>query len=184
MIASFCSHSSIGFCGSRSLSGPPFALARSVALSVAGSEAAVLVGCAPGADLAVRQGAGRRCRVFSVRSGRYGAGRGAYVRRSVDFVRALARAHGSLLVGFPGRACPDDLVPSGIPRRCFAGFGSGSWASLALAAGLEVPVVVFGLACSSLPVWRGSWTPVRVGAFDGGFRFVPGAGAPRQLSLF
>lgn len=172
---------SVGFCGSRFLSGPDFTRVRSIARSVAASKVPVLAGCASGADLAARQGAGRSCRMFSVRSGRYGAGRGAHVRRSVDFVRTLAREGAPILVGFPDRPCPSGLTPSGSPRKCFAGFGSGTWASLALAVGLDVPVVVFG---PFLPAWRGSWVPVRAGLFAGGFRFVPSARAPRQLSLF
>ena len=40
-------------------------------------------------------------------------------------------------------------------HQCFSGKGSGTWATSALAAGLGVPVVVFGSV--ALPQWGGTW---------------------------
>ena len=49
----------------------------------------------------------------------------------------------SLIVSFPGRACPGRLSPSADSRACFCGTGSSSWATLSLAAGLGVPCLVW-----------------------------------------
>jgi hypothetical protein len=64
------------------------------------------------------------------------------VARSVACVRACAAARG-VWCAFPAQACPTGLRPSVQASACFAGFGSGTWASLALALGLGLPAVVF-----------------------------------------
>jgi hypothetical protein len=80
--------------------------------------------------------------VFSVSSGLWGAGRGAFAGRSAACIRAVSAA-GGLWVSFPSSPCPAGLVPSSSSSRCFCGSGSGSWASLAFALGLGVPCLVF-----------------------------------------
>lgn len=168
----------VGFSGSRSL---PASAGRSVPAlvsSVLASGRGVAVGCAPGLDSLVRS-ACPSAEVFRVA----GAGRGAFAARSVACVRAVAASgSGAGWVSFPGALCPRGLVPSSTQSACFCGLGSGSWASAALAAGLGVPLVVFGLPVNSLPSSWGSWVPAAAsGPWSSGFRLVPGQ---EQLSLF
>lgn len=99
-----------------------------------------------------------------------------------------ASGAGRGFVGFVSSPCPTGLVPSPSPSACFSGFGSGSWASLALAVGLKLPVVVFPVSPSGygrspgLPAfWPGSWIPLS-GVWAGGFRFAPVP--PPQGTLF
>lgn len=179
---------SFGFSGSRSLAGAQAALCQSLARAAVRSGASVLTGCAPGADLAARVGAGPAAQVFRVSGGPGHLPRSAFALRSVEFVRTLAGSPSPVLVSFPGRPCPAGLGPSASSRICFSGFGSGSWSSAAFAAGLGVPVVVFGLPASSLPPWPGRWEIVRSGLLAGGSQFCPAAvpqsaGSP-QVSLF
>ena len=152
------SFSSFGVCGSRVAGSPASVLAFSVVPEVA-RLGAVSCGCARGVDAVARPFASSVFRVSS-----FGRGRWAYVARSVAFVQALSASPAPLLLCFPSGACPAGLLPSARSSRCFAGFGSGSWASAAFAVGLAVPVVVFGLPFSSLPAWSlfGGWSPVSV----------------------
>ena len=166
--------SAVGFSGSRSV--PCSESARAIRSAVVAVPAGVpvLVGCAGGVDALVRSLV-PSAEVFSVASGRWGVGRGAFAARSAACVRAVAAA-GGVWCSFPSGACPAGLVPSPSQSRCFSGFGSGSWASLAFAAGLGLPCLVFLPPGLSAPA---------------GWGFVPGAGgwfllpAPAaQLSLF
>lgn len=170
-----------GFCGSRSLA-PSFApLVARVVSACAARGAPIAVGCARGADEFVRAAAPSAV-VFAVGSGAFGRGRGAFAARSVALVRAVAAAGGTF-VGFVSAPCPAGLAPSSSPSVCFRGLGSGSWASLAFAAGLGLPVFVFlcGTA-AALPAWPGgSWTLVEAGALAGAWRWSPSA---RQGALF
>ncbi len=126
----------VGFSGSRSL--VPDVL-RFVVAFVRAEGAEVFVGCARGVDGFVRsEFPAERLRVFEVRV----RSRSGFAERSVRFVRALAGS-GGVLVSFPGRACPGVLSPSAEESACFCGSGSGSWASLALAAGLGVRCLVW-----------------------------------------
>lgn len=79
--------------------------------------------------------------------------------RSTALVKAVkGGGRGSALVGFPGGACPRSVKPA---RSWPGGSGSGTWASLGLAAGLGVPVLVFPPAGVSLPShWGGEWVRV------------------------
>jgi hypothetical protein len=163
----------VAFSGPRDL--PP-ACAPVVAGTVARVLAAgsvVAVGCARGADEYVR----RACpvaQVFSVASGRFGSGVAALVRRSVALVEALEANEDPALVAFVSSACPPGLVPSPRPGRCFAGFGSGTWATVALAAGKGIPVFVFwfGPGAPALPGWR-AWRLVSDGPLAGAWRWQP-----------
>jgi hypothetical protein len=169
----------VGFCGSRRL-GSSWASVVSRCVSAVGrSGRAVAVGCAAGADafaLSAARRAGLPVSFFSVASGSFGSGRSAFARRSSAFVSAVAASgSGCGLVAFVSASCPAALFPSPVAARCFAGFGSGSWASVALAVGLGVPVVVFPVGgASALPSgWSGSWVACSSGVWSGGFSFVP-----------
>lgn len=134
----------LGFSGSRSVVPP---VLSAVLLLVARSSCMVFVGCALGVDGMVRAELGaHRLRVFTVCRD---SGRGGFAARSIDFVDSLAAASGSLL-SFPSGVCPVGLVPSYSASRCFSGFGSGSWATLAWAVGLGVPCFIF-LGVSGAP---------------------------------
>ena len=162
----------VGFSGSRSLSGAGLAALTSLfPLVPAGCH--VVVGCAAGADLAVRSAFGddRLC-LFAVDSGRFGTGRAAFARRSVAIVEAVPP--GGLLVVVPGSV---SLPPGVIPSRSFRGGGSGSWGSAALALGTGRRVLLWLPIGVVPPVWAGvSWSAV--GSWWLG---VAGSG---QLSMF
>lgn len=171
----FSRFSSFGFSGSRS-GVSPAVLSSVVGLVPSGS--AVFVGCAAGVDGFFR-GAFPSAVVFSVSSGRWGRGRGAFAGRSAACVRAVSAA-GGLWVAFPALGCPAGLVPSASSSRCFCGSGSGSWASLAFALGSGVPCLVF--APAGVPAgWGFSSVPGCPGWF--GCPVALGS-APVQLSLF
>lgn len=133
----------VGFSGSRSLLPCSVSALRRVAVSVPAS-ASVFVGCAAGAD-AVARGLFPAAQVFSVASGRWGAGRSAFARRSVAVVSAVLSAGGSagLWCFFPAAQCPGGLLPSARSSRCFCGLGSGSWASAAFALGSGLSLLAF-----------------------------------------
>lgn len=176
----------VGFTGSRTLPASWSSQVSAVVASVQGSGRQVAVGCAAGADALVRVAAPGAL-VFSVSGGAFGSGRSAFARRSAALVQVVAGSGpGAGFVGFVAGPCPVGLVPSPSSSACFQGFGSGSWASLALAAGLGLPVIVFwcsSAAVSLAPSW-GSWLPAaQSGPFASGWRFVPNSG-PVQQSLF
>lgn len=163
--------SAVGFSGSRS--SVPSACASVVPLVLSGCP--VFVGCAPGVDGFFRA-AFPSASVFAAAS--FGSGRGSFAARSVAVVRAVAAAgasagSGGLWVSFPSGACPAGLAPSASSSRCFSGSGSGSWASLAFAAGSGLSCLVFGFA----PPASWGFSPL-----GGGWWWL---GSPvRQLSLF
>lgn len=165
----------VGFSGSRSLPASFGGLVGQLVLSVLDSGRGVAVGCAPGLDSMVRSHApGAQVFVVKGRGARY------FASRSIECVRAVGSSGaGSGWVSFPGCKCPAGLLPCSNP---FRGFGSGSWASSALAAHLRVPVVVFGVQVEDLPSSWGSWVPAaESGIWSLGFRLVP---VTSQLSLF
>ena len=136
----------VGFSGSRSLPSQSAIALRSVAALVSPS-AVVSVGCARGADSLARS-LFPHAHVFSVASGRWGSGRGAFARRSVACVSSVAPA--GLWCFFPAGPCPAGLLPSPSSSRCFCGLGSGSWASAAFALGSGLAVLCFlppGVPC-------------------------------------
>ncbi len=171
----------VGFCGSRSLPSAFSPLVSSCVSSVVAAGRGVAVGCASGADrfaLSAARSLGASVSLFSASS--FGSGRAAFARRSAAFVSAVsASGVGCGLVAFVSSPCPSALAPSSVASRCFAGFGSGSWASVAFAVGRGVPVVVFPCVSvgvsplSVLPAWSGSWVVAGSGFWSSGFRFVP-----------
>ena len=153
----------VGFSGSRRV--VP-AVLPSVLRGV-GSSSVVLVGCARGVDAAVRGGLSGRCRLRVFRAATFGSGRASFARRSAALVRSVVWSGGCLFV-FPASRCPAGLVPSAVARACFAGFGSGSWASAALAAGLGGRVCLWLPPVFSVPASWG-FRPVGGGWWFFGF---------------
>lgn len=154
----------VGFSGSRSV----VPRACGVVAAVVPAGCPIFVGCAAGVDEFFR-GAFPSARVFSAAS--FGSGRGSFAARSVAVVRAVQSA-GGVWVCFPSGVCPAGLAPSASSSRAFCGAGSGSWASLAFAAGLGLPCLLGAGEFSPPVVWgfaslgRGWWfrsAPVPVG---------------------
>lgn len=145
------------------------AVCRSVVLAGRG----VAVGCASGADRFARAAAPSAV-VFSVASGRFGSGRAAFARRSAALVQFVAAGGpGSGFVGFVSSPCPAGVAPGRVWRS--GSPPSGSWSSLALAAGLGLPVVVFwcGGGAPVLPSSWGRWVAAAAaGPWAGGWRLV------------
>lgn len=167
------SAAAVGFSGSRSVPCAESVAAVRRAVAAVGAGVPVSVGCASGVDELVRSLC-PRARVFSVAEVGF-SGRGAFARRSQLCVESVA-VPGGVWVSFPGGACPAGLLPSASLSRCFSGFGSGSWASLALAAGLRVPCLLF------LP--PGVAAPAGWGFVAGGGGWFFRAAPAVQLSLF
>jgi hypothetical protein len=147
----------IGFSGSRSLAGEGLAALTSL-FPLVPRGCHICVGCAAGADAAVRDAftsCGRVC-LFSVDSGHWGSGRAAFARRSAAIVGAVPPD--GLMVVVPGSVCP----PAGVvPSRSFSGGGSGSWGSAALALGTGRQVLLWLPVGAVPPVWGGvSWSAV------------------------
>ncbi len=166
----FSRFSAFGFSGSRS--SVPAGCSVAVAAVPPGSK--VVVGCARGVDGFFRS-AFPGAEVFSVSSGRWGRGRGAYAARSVACVDAVAIASG-LWVSFPASECPVGLLPSAKSYKCFSGSGSGTWASLAYALGCGIACLVY--SPFGVPA---SWGLEPVLDCPGWFSSSPSA---IQLSLF
>ena len=171
----------VGFCGSRSLVSSP--LVAPVVGSVLRSGRGVAVGCAAGADALVRAAA-PGCAVFSAAAFPGLPARAALAARSAALVSAVAASGvGAAFVGFVASGpCPAGLLPARSASRCFAGFGSGSWAALAFAAGVGLPVVVFPVGGPAwLPLAWGAWSPAAAsGVWASAWRLTP----PRQASLW
>lgn len=79
----------------------------------------------------------------------------ALAQRSTRMVMALAAARdlgrAVVLHAWPTRSFPEGLAPSrSWPRNTS---GSGSWGSIALAVGLEIPVMIYPLGEIVLPDW-------------------------------
>ena len=143
--------SSVVFSGSRSFS--PSVFDPGALFSLVPSGCSVSVGCASGFDASVRSFFPFAI-VFRARS--FGVGRSSFARRSVALVASLFGSSAPLVVVVPCAPCPVGLVPSSRSGRCFAGFGSGSWASASFAVGSGLPCAVWVGAGASVPVgWVG-----------------------------
>ncbi len=175
----FSQFSCFGFSGSRQWLGSFAPLAAAADCVPAGAR--VLVGCAPGVDAFFRSRF-PSAEVFSVASGRWSRGRGAFAGRSIACVSGVVGGvGGGLWVSFPSSPCPAGLSPSASSSRCFSGSGSGTWASLAYALGSGVPCLVFLGQILCPPGWGLSPVPGYPGWFS--CSLVLGH-APVQLSLF
>ena len=139
----------IGFSGSRKPSPASLSAFHWLAGQVP-SIALVVVGCAPGIDQAARL-AFPSAQVFHASS--FGSGRGSFAARSIACVRSVV-ASGGLWASFPAAPCPGGLLPSAKSSKCFYGSGSGTWASLAFAAGSGLPCLVYLPSGLSAP---GGW---------------------------
>lgn len=138
----------VGFSGSRASAS---AVAAAEALFPLVPESAkVLVGCAPGVDLATRLYF-RNAEVFEVKEFGGLNFRAALAARSAAMVKKL-HSLGGLLIAFPSGVCPSAVRPS--PR--FFGSGSGTWGSIAFAAGIGCPVLVVLPQGISVPPWLSS----------------------------
>ena len=181
----FAGVSSVGFSGSRSAS-PVASAALSALLPLVPAGVRLSVGCARGVDLAVRSffAGSSSLLVFSVASGRFGAGRSAFARRSSRCVSSVAAGSRGLLVVVPSGACPAGVRPS----RSFSGRGSGSWGSAAFALGRGRRVLVWLPAGCFPPSWSGvSWSVSVVcwasSVGGGGGCWWLGLPAPRVVAL-
>ncbi|NET90957.1 MAG: hypothetical protein F6K45_23165 [Kamptonema sp. SIO1D9] len=166
----FSSYKKVGFSGARTLSKVSIS-ALEFAYNSIPFDASICIGCADGVDKWFRS------RFPDSEIFRVGfAGRGGFAERSIRCVDAV-RSGGGAWISFPDKACPVGLLPSGSSSRCFSGFGSGTWASLAYAVGSGVDSFVF---LGSIPVPSG-WDLSPVSGCPGWFcrlnRCV-------QLSLF
>ena len=149
----------VGFTGSRRLPSSFAPLARQVIGHFAGHQLAV--GDCRGADALVRQVA-PSAQVFRAQ----GSAAWQLAARSTELVRAS-----SVVVGFVMSSCPSGIVPS----SSFHGAGSGTWGTLALAAGLGRTVFVVPCGQAVPPAWGGSWAPVELGGWACAWRWVPAA---------
>lgn len=176
LVEIFKNYSVVGFSGSRTPAGllPPAALSAAAAAVPAGAR--VVVGCQRGVDAFFRQ-CFPSAEVFSVASGKWGQGKGAYAARSIACVQAVAGNCG-LWVSFPASECPPGLIPSAKSSKCFSGSGSGTWASLAFACGLGVSCLVY--SPFGVPV---GWGLSPVPNLEGWFSCCQ-TGGVNQLSLF
>ena len=169
-----------GFSGSRHLPQHFAPLVFSVVTAAHALGLRVAVGDASGLDRLVRA-ADPAARVFKVGDYNFLLPRAALVRRSAALVLAVAesRPGAPQFCVFVDRPCPAGLVPSARYWDCFAGFGSGSWASAALAVGMGLPVSLFWCTPGPpvLPAWDGTWWPE-------GSLFTRATSAAVRVSLF
>ena len=166
-------YSCFGFSGSRS--GVPISVMKSIAVIVP-TESRIIVGCARGVDEFFRKEF-KNSEVFEVASGKWGSGRGAFALRSISCVKEVKKA-GGIWISFPANPCPTGLMPSVSSTKCFSGFGSGSWASLAFNIGLGTKSLVY--SPSGVPTgWGLHQVPGEVGWFES-----RNSTGPVQLSLF
>lgn len=133
LLAAINAAPSIGFTGTRHPVPEPICNAITVLLAAIPASTPILVGDATGVDTLI---AALRPGVTQFRA----EGRAPHqlVRRSVALVDALRSKPGSQLYAFPFAWCPRDLRPSHRFGDCFAGHGSGTWATLAYAVGNNV----------------------------------------------
>lgn len=157
----------VGFTGSRKLSSCWQPQVAALVQRAQSSGHVVGVGCAKGADALVR-GQASQPLVFSVSGGAFGAGRGAFVRRSQALVTAVVGSGaGAWLAAFVSSPCPAGIAVANTWRSGVV--PSGSWSTLALAVGHGVPVFVVwcGSGKPQLPSWAGCWHPVTVAGVCG-----------------
>lgn len=81
-----------------------------------------------------------RCMVF--KASYYGTGKSSFALRSIALVNYLHKL-GGLLLAFPLSKPHDALKPSADSKQCFAGYGSGTWATVAYAIGKGLTVLLY-----------------------------------------
>ena len=124
----------VGFTGSRNPYNQASKSVSNFLPRLTGYSGNVGVGCANGVDKLVRSYFPQAI-VFKVQPP---INRKAFALRSTRLVNWVAASSG-LLIAFPASSCPNSIVPS----LSFRGFGSGTWGTIALAIGLQTPVLVF-----------------------------------------
>ncbi len=176
-----CLLRSVGFAGSRRPSSAALLALRSV-LSFVPSGCRVSVGCARGVDSAVRSffAGSPSLLVFSVASGRWGAGRSAFARRSVAVVRSVSPRSGCLVALPSSPSCPAGVFPS---RRWY-GAGDGTWGAVSFALGCGRHVLLWLPSGCLPPSWSGVEWSVSGSAPVGCWWFGVPVPAAVQLSLF
>jgi hypothetical protein len=97
----------------------------------------IIVGDCRGVDQAVRDYL-KHCQVICTTF----KGKGATAERSIRFVKEIASNRGCL-VSFPSSDVPKALTPTEKSNKAFCGTGSGTWATLAYAVGLNLPCFVY-----------------------------------------
>ena len=142
------------FCGSRNLPSKYSNIISKIVQSVIDDGHDIVVGCADGADKMVRTAAPNATVLYA---SDYGHSKSSFARRSQAVVKTATIG----MIGFTDKPCPNGIVPasswrSGKPT-------SGTWSSLALAAGFDLTVTVYW--CSDddvdLPNWpSGQWTNI------------------------
>ena len=117
----------------------------------------VLVGDASGVDKAVREFF-PLAEVFKINW----KNKGAFAERSIRFVKAIALMEGCL-ISFPDQDCPIGLKPSESKSKCFCGKGSGTYATLGYAVGLNIPCFVYlqSFKCDWLELLGSGWSCYR-----------------------
>lgn len=161
----------IGFSGSRVLCHRETISAVNQVIELIPSHAKVHVGDAAGIDALVRNLI-PEATIFQAIP-RYYGDKSAFAGRSIKCVRSVLEP-GGLWVAFPNKPCPNGLKPSTVTTECFRGTGSGTWASLAYAAGLGISCLVF-LPAIAPPDWQFQ-------DIGGGWYYLPAVW--EQLTLF
>jgi hypothetical protein len=169
----------VGFTGSRSLA-PCHAPFVTRVAHICAQHAPFIIGCALGLDsLMLAYALSHKIPYRQFKAADYGTGKSSFTLRSAAMVRLVAQTNTwpvyrgpCYFVGFPTSPCPPSLVPSSDSSACFAGFGSGTWSTLALAVGLQLPVFVFpiGFTVDQLPTSWGDWQPLETLGLDPCYR--------------
>ncbi|MBP8056853.1 MAG: hypothetical protein KA314_13530 [Chloroflexi bacterium] len=168
----FDPYKTLGFTGTRHLSIYRAAAIGRITLYARQAGCTILVGCANGADAAVRAAAPQAI-VLSVRDYlRIPTIQARLAVRSAALVTALVtQSPRSALVAFPGQGCPARLTPC---RNPFQVFGPGTWATVAMAIHHTVPVFVFGTTHVTPPDHWGSWQRQYSGPMAGAYLYQAG----------
>lgn len=164
----------IGVTGSRDLPGSHAAI---VAAAVRSADT-IMVGDADGADCFARRAAkpNQELVVFVTSNDAKLPRPAALAQRSMEMVKNLESYRAcSVLIGFPIHQCPAEIKR---PLRSWQSCGSGTWSTLAMAAGRGIRVVVYRFGEMFLPVWP-SCTWVKSTEFPGAWELEI-----QQTSLF
>lgn len=142
----------IAVTGSRDL---PASHAAIIRMALNGAEY-VITGDAKGADEYARTDTtlkGVKLQVFSVDAELAKVNiPAALAQRSIEMVKYLELLTEKVLVAFPVKPCPAEIKKV---SRQWIGCGSGTWSTLAMAAGRSVRVVVYPFGQWFFPVWPG-----------------------------
>jgi hypothetical protein len=176
VLSAINSHSVVGFSGATNLKPEAesiaWAIAQQTATNLLPTGRSIVTGCADGLDKIVRTVISNHGWEISYREEYDYAKDGAlnvfdvnnylvdgkvvkssFARRSIDCVQAVAGYEGSQLwVSFPSNDCPKELMES-TTSNPFNGYGSGTWASLALAVNKGIDCLVYLPRGCQLPNW-------------------------------